>query len=71
MHANNCVDDSLLFNMEDEEEEELLVVIICRSVPSSGQNHIVAAIYIIGIVCFENQAEGAPLYYKIILRQLG
>ena len=47
MHANNCVDDSLLFNMEDEEEEELLVVIICRSVPSSGQNHIVAAIYIL------------------------
>jgi hypothetical protein len=34
--------------MEDEEEEELLVVIICRSVPSSGQNHIVAGYYISG-----------------------
>ena len=40
VQANNCVDDSLL-NMEDDEDEfELLVVIICRSVPSSGQNHM-------------------------------
>jgi hypothetical protein len=43
------VDDSLLFNMEDELEEELLVVIICRSVPSSGQNHIVAGNYTSGM----------------------